>query len=309
MLVFSDFRNPASLALALSQTLALYPYLLGLRTQSLNTGFPSRKGIAYHGLAYSISSFFKMLSSDNPLRLQKYLADMGLCSRRTAEGYIRDGAITVNGKIAQIGDKITPGTDEIIYEGQRIRHRKQGQIVFALNKPKGFICSNEDPHNERTVFELLPKDYATIRLFCAGRLDKDSEGLVILTNDGDLANQLMHPSNLVVKRYHVSLKQGYPTSKINKLVKGVSYEGQRLKIEKATLLGNQNKDSSKELDVWMHHGKKREIRNLFMVLGFDVVRLKRYQIGRYSIKGMPKGAGVILQENDIKKLFQHEETI
>lgn len=234
---------------------------------------------------------------------------MGVCSRRTAERHIRDGAITINGKIAQIGDKITPGVDEVVFEGQRIRHRKQGQIVFALNKPKGFICSNDDPHNDRTVFDLLPKDYATLRLFCAGRLDKDSEGLVILTNDGDLANQLMHPSSLVVKRYHVSLKQPYPKSKIGKLVKGVSYEGERLKIEKATLLGNQSNDASKEIDVSMHHGKKREIRNLFMVLGYDVRRLKRYQIGSFSIKGMPKGVGVILQKNEIKKLFQHDENV
>lgn len=248
-----------------------------------------------------------MPSSDNLLRLHKYLADMGVCSRRAAEALIRDGAITVNGKVAQIGDKITPGSDEVVFEGQRIRNRAQSQIVFALNKPKGFICSNEDPHNDRTVFDLIPKDYATLRLFCAGRLDKDSEGLVIITNDGDLANQLMHPSSLVVKRYQVSLKQPYPKNKINKLIKGVSYEGERLKIEKATLLGNQSNDSAKELDVAMHHGKKREIRNLFMVLGYDVQRLKRYQIGRFSIKGMAKGAGLILQKNDIRKLFQHDE--
>jgi 23S rRNA pseudouridine2605 synthase len=253
--------------------------------------------------------FPRMRSIEKPVRVQKYLADMGICSRRVAEGHIKDGAVTVNGKLAQLGDKVEPGIDEVVFEGQRIRHRKQGQVVFALNKPKGYICSNNDPYNERTVFDLIPKDYGTMRLFCAGRLDKDSEGLVILTNDGDLANQLMHPSNLVVKRYHVSLKQPYPRAKIAKLVKGVAIEGERLKIEGAQLLGSQSKDASKELDVFMHHGKKREIRRLFMVLGYDVKRLKRYQIGRFSIKGLPKGVGVILQQNDIRKLFQHDESL
>jgi len=237
------------------------------------------------------------------------MADMGVCSRRAAEAHIRDGAVTVNGKIAQIGDKVEPGVDEVVFEGQRIRHRKQGQVVFALNKPKGFICSNDDPHNDRTVFDLLPKDYQSLRLFCAGRLDKDSEGLVILTNDGELANQLMHPSSLVVKRYHVSLKQPFPKKSLPKLIKGIQYEGERMKVEKATLLGNQSKDASKEVDVQMHHGKKREIRNLFMVLGYDVKRLKRYQIGTFSIKGMPKGVGMILQKNEIRKLFKHEDNI
>jgi 23S rRNA pseudouridine2605 synthase len=250
-----------------------------------------------------------MAPSDNLLRLQKFLADMGVCSRRTAETFIRNGEVSVNGKIAQIGDKINPKADEVVYEGQRIRNRKKGQLVFALNKPKGYICSNDDPHNDRTVFDLIPKDYASLRLFCAGRLDKDSEGLVILTNDGELANQLMHPSNLVVKRYQVSLKQPYPKNKFSKLIKGVVYEGERMKIEKAALLGNQAHDASKEIDVWMHHGKKREIRNLFMVLGYDVQRLKRYQIGKFSIKGMPKGAGTILQKPDIQKLFKTDETL
>ncbi len=247
-----------------------------------------------------------MASTENLLRIQKYLADMGVCSRRAAEAHIREGSITVNGKTAQIGEKIEPGVDVVVFEGQKVRHRKQSQVVFALNKPKGYICSNDDPHNDRTVFDLVPRDYQSLRLFCAGRLDKDSEGLVILTNDGDLANQLMHPSSVVVKRYHVSLKQPFPKKHVPKLIKGIQFEGERMKVETATLLGSQSKDASKEIDVSMHHGKKREIRNLFTVLGYDVKRLKRYQIGSFSIKGMPKGVGMILQKNEIRKLFKQD---
>ena len=246
------------------------------------------------------------MSESNAIRTQKFLADLGVCSRRAAEELISNGAVTINGKTAQLGDKVDPERDEVRVEGQRIRRKAPEKLVIAVNKPKGFICSNHDPHNERTVFDLVPPQFRENRLFCAGRLDKDSEGLVILTNDGDLANKLMHPSSLVVKRYHVSLKEPFPRSKVSKLIKGISYEGERLKVEKVEFLGDTKKSESKEIDVAMHHGKKREIRNLFFVLGYDVQRLKRYQIGRYNIKGMPKGASVILTPGQIEKLFKVE---
>jgi len=234
---------------------------------------------------------------------------MGVCSRRTAEEHIRDGAITINGRPASIGDRIEPGVDEVVFEGQKVRYKDPKQIVYALNKPKGFVCSNEDPHNERTIFDLVPKEFQRSRLFCAGRLDKDSEGLVILTNDGDLANRLMHPSSLVEKRYQVSLKQPFPKRNLGKLIRGITFEGERLKVERAKLVGSQSKDTSKEIDVAMHHGKKREIRNLLMALGYDVKRLKRYQIGAFSIKGVPKGVGMLLRKSDIRNLFKQLENL
>lgn len=238
------------------------------------------------------------------IRTQKHLADAGICSRRVAEEYIRNGEVTINGKVAEIGSKIDPDSDDVRLNGRRVRAKKTQQIVIAVNKPKGFICSNDDPHNERTVFDLLPAELSQERLFCAGRLDKDSEGLLIITNDGDLANRLMHPSNLVTKRYHVSLKQPYPRSKLYRLTRGVTFEGDKLKVEKAVFSGDRNKDEATELDVAMHHGKKREIRRLFQALHFDVKKLKRYQIGKYSIKGLPKGAGITLGQKEISLLFK-----
>ncbi|MEM9158824.1 MAG: pseudouridine synthase [Verrucomicrobiota bacterium] len=245
-----------------------------------------------------------MVNQAQNLRIQKFLADQGICSRRVAEEFIREGSVTINGELAEIGQKIDPSADIVAFEGQRVRPKTPPKVTIAVNKPKGFVCSNDDPNNPRTVFDLLPKEYAKTRLFCAGRLDKDSEGLLILTNDGDLANQLMHPSNHIVKRYKVSLKQAFPKSKLSKLLKGVIYEEERLKVEQAAFLGNPSKDASTEIDVAMHHGKKREIRRLFMALGYDVKTLKRYQIGQYSIKGMPRGAGIELDQRDIKKLFK-----
>lgn len=250
------------------------------------------------------------MTARNTLRAQKFLADAGICSRRSAEEYIKNGEVTINGAVAELGAKVDPDTDEVRLNGRRVRApRSSRPVVIALNKPKGFICSNDDPHNERTVFDLLPKEYADQRLFCAGRLDKDSEGLLILTNDGELANRLMHPSNLVTKRYHVSLKQPYPRAKLFRLMRGVTVEGEKLKVEKAVFVGDQAKSESTELDVIMHHGKKREIRRLFQALRFDVKKLKRYQIGRYSIKGMPKGAGIALTPKEVDLLFKTDPSL
>jgi len=238
------------------------------------------------------------------IRTQKLLADAGVCSRRTAEEYIRNQEVTINGKVAEIGSKVDPARDIVKLGGRRIRPASSRKIVVAFNKPKGYICSNEDPHNERTVFELLPEELSRERLFCAGRLDKDSEGLLVLTNDGALANRLMHPSNQVSKRYHVSLKQPFPKSKLLRLQRGVTVEGEILKVERAVFSGDRSKEESAELDLELHHGKKREIRRLFQALHFDVKRLKRYQIGKYSIKGLPKGAGVTLGPREVKLLFK-----
>ncbi|EDY85151.1 conserved hypothetical protein, putative [Verrucomicrobiia bacterium DG1235] len=249
------------------------------------------------------------MDSPQLIRTQKLLADAGICSRRVAEEYIKNGEVTINGKTAELGSKVDPAIDDVRLNGRRIKVVKHKQLVIALNKPKGFICSNDDPHNDRTVFDLLPTDYNRERLFCAGRLDKDSEGLLILTNDGDLANRLMHPSNLVTKRYHVSLKQPFPKAKIFRLMRGVTVEGEKLKVEKAVFAGDKNKAESTELDLAMHHGKKREIRRLFQALHYDVKKLKRYQIGRYSIKGMPKGASIGLSPRDISLLFKADSDL
>ncbi|RME70361.1 MAG: rRNA pseudouridine synthase [Verrucomicrobia bacterium] len=240
-----------------------------------------------------------------PVRLQKYLADAGVCSRRAAEALIADGEVVVNGKPAQIGDKVIPGADEVIVSGTRIRPpRVPRKITVAVNKPRGLICSNRDPHHDKTIFDLLPPQLARLRLFCAGRLDKESEGLVILTTDGDLANRLMHPSGLVVKFYRVSLKTPFPRTALPKLTRGITIDGERLKVERARLITHGNKDqASTEIDVQMHHGKKREIRQLFTALGYDVKRLRRYRIGNFSLRGFPVRSVRILTDSEIASLL------
>jgi 23S rRNA pseudouridine2605 synthase len=244
----------------------------------------------------------------SPIRLQKFIADAGVCSRRAAEALIAQGEVWVNGAAATLGQKITPGIDKVTVSGKTVRTTSQPRITVAVHKPRGLVCSNDDPHHAATVFALLPREFSSFRFFCAGRLDLDSEGLVILTTDGDLANRLMHPSRVVVKRYHVVLKQPFPASRLPQLIRGVRIEDELHRVERAALINADASQSSTDLDVHMHHGKKREIRQLFTTLGFDVKRLRRYQIGAMQLKGIPLRAGKVLSTKEIDSLFHNPRT-
>jgi 23S rRNA pseudouridine2605 synthase len=244
------------------------------------------------------------MSEAEPIRVQKFLADAGLCSRRAAETLIRESEVWVNGAPATLGQKITPGVDRVTVRGKPVRTAAQPKVTLAMHKPRGLVCSNDDPHNADTVFTVLPRMFAKLRFFCAGRLDKDSEGLVILTTDGELANRLMHPRNTIVKRYQVTLEETFPAARKNQLLRGVTVEGEHLKVERATLIAPNRDGASAHLDVQMHHGKKREIRQLFLALGFPVKRLKRYQIGAFPLKGIPLRAVKPLSTKEIAQLFK-----
>lgn len=242
------------------------------------------------------------------MRLQKYLADAGICSRRAAEVLIAQGEVWVNGKAAVPGQKVAPGIDKVTVEGKPVRAAAQPKITLVVNKPRGLVCSNDDPFNPENVFSLVPRELARLRFFCAGRLDKDSEGLVILTTDGDLANRLMHPSHRVVKRYYVSLKTPFPAARLGLLVRGIVVEGERLKVERASLVNPGAAGESRDLDLHMEHGKKREIRQLLTTLGFDVRRLRRYQIGAIRLQGIPLRGGKQLSTKEIDQLFHSPRT-
>jgi 23S rRNA pseudouridine2605 synthase len=171
------------------------------------------------------ATFVAIMSSAAPIRLQKFLADAGICSRRAAEALIAQGEVWVNGAAATLGQKISPGVDKVTVSGKSVRTTAQPRITVVVHKPRGLVCSNDDPHHAATVFELLPREFSKFRFFCAGRLDLDSEGLVVLTTDGDLANRLMHPSNVVVKRYHVTLTRPFPATRLPQLIRGTVIEG------------------------------------------------------------------------------------
>ncbi|MEX0331266.1 MAG: pseudouridine synthase [Puniceicoccaceae bacterium] len=247
------------------------------------------------------------MKAEKSLRIQKIIADRGLASRREAESWIEEGRVTVNGEVATLGDKSVPGVDEITIDGRPLPREAPAKLVIAMNKPKGFVCTNDDPHATKTVFDLLPAEIKALRLFCVGRLDKESEGLLILTNDGNLQQQLAHPSYNVQKKYHVELNKPLREADVRKLIRGITWEGERLSIDKVIPLKSRSGDNWKSLEVVLGHGRKREIRRLFYAFGYDVKRLRRVQIGQFRLKGLPRGHIRTLGKSEIKTLFQVAE--
>ena len=237
-----------------------------------------------------------------PERIQKIIANAGICSRREAEKLIEAGKVRVNGKTVELGTKALP-TDAIFVNNKPILKTKEEPITLILNKPKGIICSNSDPFATQTVFDLLPSDLQKKRLFCAGRLDKDSEGMLVITNDGALANQLTHPSANIIKRYRVTLNKDLKPNDIPKLLEGIEFEGEFLKADKIVPAPTDKEGDRRKLEVHLSHGKKREIRRLFEAHRYYVKKLVRIQIGKIQLKNIAKGGIKILSKKDIERLL------
>ena len=239
------------------------------------------------------------------MRIQKYISQCGVCSRREAERKILEGDVEVNGVPAEIGQDVNPEADKVSVDGALVRGIVEDKVVLAMNKPKGYICSNGDPFKAQTVFDLLPEPFASMKLFCYGRLDKNSQGLLLLTNDGDLANKITHPSSGVVKRYHVLLNRDLDAKIIPVLLRGVLCDGEKLKASKIIPDSSNLSDSPRRVEVWLNQGRKREIRRMFEAMGYFVKELKRYQIGGLVLKRIPEGAVKILGKADIEKIFSN----
>jgi 23S rRNA pseudouridine2605 synthase len=234
-------------------------------------------------------------------RIQKIIAQSGLCSRREAERLIDAGEVRVNGKVATLGLKALPGTP-IFVKNKPLMAQASESLTLLMHKPKGVLCTNGDPHGGKTVFDLLPKSLLNTRLYCAGRLDKDSEGLLIITNDGELAHSITHPSTQIVKRYRVRLNKDFNPADKAKLLEGTHFEGDFLKAEKVILAPEEGEDHRKRLEIHLHHGKKREIRRLLEAHRYFVKKLVRIQIGGLVLKNLPKGGIRILSKAEVERL-------
>ena len=214
--------------------------------------------------------------------LQKYIADSGFCSRRKAEEYIRSGKVLVNKKKAELGMRVDDG-DEILLDGQKIG-KKKDYIYIVLNKPVAYTCTNRKFRGEKNVFDLVNIDE---RLFVVGRLDKDSEGLVLLTNDGDLAQRITHPSFEHQKKYIVKVKSSKDRveSVLEKFLKGIDIgDGDGIvRAKKIKYLGNDR------FEVFLAEGKKRQVRRMFKDLGVEVESLLRTEIGDIKLENLKKG--------------------
>lgn len=237
------------------------------------------------------------------IRLQKYLSQAEICSRRAAETLIANGEVTVNGRVAELGQTVIPGEDDVRLNGEKIALEARSRLVLMMNKPRGYVCTNLDPHNAQTVFQLIPREYAAHKLFCVGRLDKDSEGLLLITNDGDLANRIIHPSSNILKRYEVSLNRDYDPALTPRLLKGVKIKNEQDEDEFLQFANVVRFPDPRKLEIHLKQGRKREIRRLFEVFGFFVKTLLRFQIGGLILKKMPAGDCRKLSQKEIDLIF------
>lgn len=238
------------------------------------------------------------------VRLQKVISEAGIASRREAEVLIQEGLVSVNGKTATLGQKVNSIHDTIKVKGKLLKKPITKQtIVLAMNKPCGFICSHKDPVHSETIYDLLPTKYLKEKWICAGRLDKDSEGLVILTNDGKIANEIMHPSKGITKQYLVTLNKFFDENLIPKILKGIRHEGEHLFASKVIPVKKGPKNKY-QVEVHLEEGRKREIKRLFGAFGYFVDRLLRFQIGKFVLKGIAKGAVKELNDKELDLLFK-----
>jgi 23S rRNA pseudouridine2605 synthase len=232
------------------------------------------------------------------VRLQKFLSECGVASRRAGEQLIRTGHITVNGQTVQaLGTKVHPGRDEIAMDGQPVRLRRK--LHVALNKPPGFLCTRQDPLNRPIIFDLLPREWS--HLTHVGRLDRESEGLIFLTNDGQFALRLTHPRYGIRKSYRVTAEGRVVPALLRKFTAGLEDCGELLKAEKARLISSNNTQSV--LEIELAEGKNREIRRLLAAVDLNVIRLERIQIGPIKLGELPAGKWRTLTEREIKSLL------
>ena len=244
-----------------------------------------------------------------PVRLQKFLADAGVCSRRAAEALIQAGEVSVNGKPAELGQKIVPGSDRVNVRGKFIAGGPAvsgTKVTLLVHKPKGVVCGVPDGRHPETVYDLVPKQYARQRFLIAGRLDLEADGLVLLTSDGALADRIARATEPVLRRMHVSLKQPFPRTRVAQLLKGVRIEDELVAAEEVYVLHPDASGSSTELEVHVSHGRGRGLRELFTTIGCDVKRIQCSQIGLLKLSGMPLRGARALDTDEIEKLFRSE---
>ena len=227
------------------------------------------------------------------IRIAKAMADAGLCSRREAERWIEAGRVVLNGEKLETPAVTVTETDEILVDGKPLQSKPETPRIFLYNKPAGIICSASDPEGRPTVFDKLPKKLP--RLILVGRLDLNSEGLLVLTTDGALAGKLMHPSTNLERTYKVRFRGDLSDVQIKQLADGITIDGTHYRPAQVNLLGTTRGGSNNWATVTITEGKNREIRNLFNHFGLQVNRLIRLQYGPFELGELPTNG---LQEID-----------
>ena len=236
--------------------------------------------------------------ADNKIRLQKFLAENGVASRRKSEELIERGKVRVNGHPAQLGDKVDPKRDIVTVSGERIEPVASGNVYIMLNKPRGYVTTMSDEMGRKCVAELVAE--VEERIFPVGRLDKDSEGLLLSTNDGEFANMMTHPSMHISKTYRVTVKPAADEEQLVALSSGVEIDGRKTMPASVQVM-SEDRDRS-VLQITIHEGRNRQIRKMCEAVGLETIRLKRISMGSLKLGSLPVGKFRDLKKEEVSAL-------
>lgn len=239
----------------------------------------------------------KDAADDGLIRLNRYISNAGICSRRKADELIAAGVVSVNGEVVtSLGTKVDPAKDEIRYNNERLKREKM--VYVLLNKPKDYITTTDDPQERRTVMQLVAKATKE-RIYPVGRLDRNTTGLLLLTNDGNLAEKLSHPRNNVTKMYQVELNKNLTQGDFNKIQFGIELEDGLIKPDDLSYVTG---GSKREVGIQIHSGKNRVVRRIFESLGYEVIKLDRVVYANLTKKDLPRGRWRYLEERELVQL-------
>jgi 23S rRNA pseudouridine2605 synthase len=245
---------------------------------------------------YNRREISRKFGREEEIRLNKYIANAGICSRRDADELIKAGTVSVNGRVVtELGTKVKP-TDEIRYGGEKIKSERK--VYILMNKPKDYVTTVEDPHARKTVMQLLGNQIKE-RVYPVGRLDRSTTGVLLFTNDGDLAKRLMHPSFKKKKIYHVYLDKALKTTDFQTLMDGIQLEDGPIAADAMSYVSQEDK---KQVGLEIHSGRNRIVRRMFEHLGYTVERLDRVYFAGMTKKQLGRGKWRYLTNKEIAKL-------
>ena len=234
---------------------------------------------------------------DGLIRLNRYISNAGICSRRKADELIAAGVVSVNGEVvSELGYRVNPSKDVIRYNGETLKREKM--VYVLLNKPKDYITTTDDPQERRTVMQLVEKA-SKERIYPVGRLDRNTTGLLLMTNDGDLADKLSHPKTGITKIYQVELNKSLPQGDLNKIAFGLELEDGLIKPDAVSYVQGATK---REIGIQIHSGRNRIVRRIFEHLGYEVVKLDRVIYANLTKKDLTRGRWRYLDEKEIIQL-------
>ena len=261
-----------------------------------NFSAPVNKRVYKKPKTEGIKNIPKKSSTAGEMRLNRFIANAGVCSRREADTYITAGMVSVNGKVVtELGVKVLP-TDEVRFDGTKLNAEKK--VYLLLNKPKDFVTTTDDPHADKIVMDLV-KDACAERIYPVGRLDRNTTGLLLFTNDGDLSKRLTHPSHTMKKVYQVSLDRPISMEHLQQIADGIDLEDGHIAADAISYISNEEKN---EIGIEIHSGKNRIVRRIFEHFGYRVKKLDRVMFAGLTKKNLPRGKYRFLTEKEIQFL-------